>query len=325
MRSVSIPGTDIKPSAICLGVADVGVKNTEREAHQLLDFFAAQGGTFIDTARVYSNWVPGELNRSERILGDWLKASGMRDRIVLATKGAHPDLKAMKVPRMSPAEVGADIDGSLRSLRVDRIDLYYLHRDDPSRPVEAIVDMLDTFVTQGKIRCYGCSNWRPPRVEAAVLYARRKGTSGFVANQMLWNLGCWTMSPLGDPTIAVFDRATHDLHRRLGIAAIPFSSQANGFFTKLHRLGGKPDERLRGTGYCSDVNVATYRLLAELAGKLGVTVTDLVLLYLLEQDIPTIPIVGCHTQDQLTQSMAAAGKHIDKATLKRIEATAHAA
>ncbi len=324
MRSAAIPETDLRPSCICLGTADFGTKNTESEAHGLLDAFVAQGGTFIDTARVYSNWVPGELSRSERIIGDWLKISGMRDKLVIATKGAHPELKSMSIPRMSPAEVQADLDGSLSSLRIDRIDLYYLHRDDPTTPVEAIIDMLDSFVESGKIRYYACSNWKPHRMEQACTCARSKGTRGFVANQMLWNVGCWTMSPVGDPTIAMFDRAMRELHRRIPIAAVPFSSQANGFFTKLDAAGGKPEGALRGSGYCSEANLEAYRVMSDVARKRGLSIAQIVLLYLLEQDIVTVPIVGCRTREQLAASLSAADCHLDEDDLLRIAGAAGA-
>src|SRR2546430_15220201 len=90
MDRVRLPGTDVQISALCLGVAEIGVRQTEIEAHRLLDSWVQHGGNGIDTARVYSDWGPGEKHRSERIVGDWLKAAGGRGAIVLATKGGHP-------------------------------------------------------------------------------------------------------------------------------------------------------------------------------------------------------------------------------------------
>src|SRR5438093_13556754 len=93
MNRVRLPGTDIEISALCLGVAEIGVRQTEIEAHRLLDYWVQRGGNGIDTARVYSDWVPGEKHRSERMVGDWLKAAGVREHIVLARKGGHPLLE----------------------------------------------------------------------------------------------------------------------------------------------------------------------------------------------------------------------------------------
>src|SRR5215217_4306339 len=90
MEQVRLPGTDVEISALCLGVAEIGVRQTESEANHLLDYWVQRGGNGIDTARVYSDWVPGEKHRSERIVGDWLKATGVREQTVLVTKAGHP-------------------------------------------------------------------------------------------------------------------------------------------------------------------------------------------------------------------------------------------
>jgi aryl-alcohol dehydrogenase-like predicted oxidoreductase len=323
MRYTNIKNTTLSPSVICLGIADFGVKHSEADGHALLDCFVEHGGNFVDTARIYSDWVPGEKSRSERILGDWLKRDGNRDKVIVATKGAHPEF-GTGVPRMGRAEVETDLNGSLKSLCTDVVDLYYLHRDNPSLPVESIIDMLDDFVTAGKVRYYACSNWKPPRIEAALAYARRKGTRGFVANQMLWNIGCYTMRPIADPTIAVFDAATMGLHRRSGIAAVPFSSQANGFFTKLDQKGGIPDEDLKKRDYCTDANLAAYAVMKEVAARRELSVTQIVLLYLLCQPVMTLPVVGCHTTGQIESSLSAADLTLADDELARLEAAAGA-
>ena len=100
MNQLPLPGTDLAVSALCLGGLPFGNTITERESFALLDRFVELGGNFIDTARIYSDWVPGELRRSERILGDWLTARRCRDRVVIATKGAHPFVETPDRPRI---------------------------------------------------------------------------------------------------------------------------------------------------------------------------------------------------------------------------------
>src|SRR5881397_1689046 len=90
MDRVRFPGTDIEISALCLGVAEIGVRQTEIEAHRLLDYWVQHGGNCVDTARVYSDWIPGEKHRSERIVGDWLKATGVRGRLWWPPRGDIP-------------------------------------------------------------------------------------------------------------------------------------------------------------------------------------------------------------------------------------------
>lgn len=147
-------------SAVSLGTSGIGTEITIEDSYRLMDAYLDMGGNHIDTARVYSDWVPGEIGRCERIIGDWMAARGNRNRIVLATKGAHPLFATIHTPRMSNAEVEGDLHLSLKAFRTDTIDLYYLHRDDRTRPVGEILEMLEAFARAGKVRRYACSNWR---------------------------------------------------------------------------------------------------------------------------------------------------------------------
>jgi aryl-alcohol dehydrogenase-like predicted oxidoreductase len=187
---VTIPNTTLSVSSVCLGTAELGTVVPRAEAFRLLDMFVDLGGNFLDTALVYANWIPGERSVSEKTLGAWMRARGNRDRIVVATKGAHPQLATMDVPRLSPAEIRADVEASLAHLQVNRIDLYYLHRDDALRPVGEIMGTLHELVQAGKLRYVGCSNWCADRIAAAQAYAQAHGFVGFVADQMLWIGDC---------------------------------------------------------------------------------------------------------------------------------------
>ena len=103
MRTVTIPDTELRVSSICLGSADIGSKIDRETSFRMLDRFVDLGGTFIDTASVYADWLPGPRSISETTIGDWFAQSGKRDRVVLATKGGHPDLNTMHVSRLSRA------------------------------------------------------------------------------------------------------------------------------------------------------------------------------------------------------------------------------
>jgi aryl-alcohol dehydrogenase-like predicted oxidoreductase len=139
-----LPRTDLEPSVICLGTAEMGGGGIDDGASAaILDRYLELGGNVIDTAHVYSDWIPGAKQRSEKFLGRWLRERRVRDEIILSTKGAHPELGTMEVPRMSPVEVSRDLEASLQTLGVDHVDLYWLHRDDPQTPVEEILLMLE--------------------------------------------------------------------------------------------------------------------------------------------------------------------------------------
>ena len=201
--------------------------------------FLKQGGNFVDTAHVYNDWVPGERSRSEKLLGAWIKERRNRPNVRLATKGAHPDLAQMQVGRLSPAEIQADVEESLRFLQVETIDLYWLHRDDAARPVEEIINTLEAHAQAGKIRYFGCSNWRLERIQAAQKYSAGRGRSGFVGVQNLWSLAKVNLDILRerDATLAVMDDDLWQYHRQTGLAAIPYTSQANGLFQKMDTVG----------------------------------------------------------------------------------------
>jgi aryl-alcohol dehydrogenase-like predicted oxidoreductase len=301
MRMTQIPGTELRTSAICLGTGGMGSAIDRESSFAMLDAFVAQGGNFLDTAKVYADWLPIERSSSERTLGRWLKARGNRDRIIVGTKGAHPDLATMHIPRMSRQDIASDVDASLEHLQTDYIDLYWLHRDDPSRPVDEIVESLNEHVKAGKIRYPGCSTWRAERIQAAQEYAAAHGLRGFAGDQMLWNLAAIDPAGIPDKTLVAMDDELKAYHVRSGLAAIPFSSQANGLFNKLAE--GKP----AGTApmYRAAENERRLQRIRLLSAKTGLSITQLVLAYLTSQPFTTIPIVGCRTLTQLNDSLSA--------------------
>src|SRR6188768_166595 len=145
---------------LILGTANLGLGDGGRDnAFALLDTYVELGGAVIDTASVYSNWVPGEMQRSETIIGEWMSARGNRDHLRVVTKGAHPPLAGPNTPRLDRDSIRSDVELSLRKLQTDRIDLWFLHRDDPARPAAEIVATLHELVSEGKISAIGCSNW----------------------------------------------------------------------------------------------------------------------------------------------------------------------
>ncbi|NQU43712.1 aldo/keto reductase, partial [bacterium] len=146
MRSVHFPGTDLDPSVICLGTGGYGSSIPRDQSFQLLDGFFERGGSFLDSAHVYAAWIPNGAGASERTIGEWQEDRGVRDRIIIGTKGGHPELDKMRVPRLSPPEIERDLFESLERLRTDRIDLYWLHRDDPATPVDVIMDALNRHI-----------------------------------------------------------------------------------------------------------------------------------------------------------------------------------
>lgn len=301
MRYVTIPGTELIVSGICLGSTSIGSTIDRETSFRLLDLFAEQGGTFLDTASVYANWLPGEKHVSEKTIGRWLSARGNREDMIVATKGAHPELATMHIPRMSRREIEADLDASLRNLQTDVIDLYWLHRDDRSRPVVEILESMNAQVRAGKIRYFGCSNWQADRIVEAQAVAQAEGMAGFVCDQMMWSLAVIDPDGRSDKTTVVMDDELYALHRESGMAAVAYSSQAGGLFQKLS--GGN---QAVGKTYPLAANQERLERINALAAESGLTTTQIVLGYLQSQPFVTVPIVGCRTVEQLQDSLTAA-------------------
>jgi aryl-alcohol dehydrogenase-like predicted oxidoreductase len=305
MRYVVIPNTALRVSQICLGSTDIGSVIPTAESFALLDEFIALGGNFIDTALVYADWIPGPRSTSEKAIGQWLKARGLRNQITIATKGGHPQLSTMHISRLSHAEITHDLAESLDHLQTDTIDLYWLHRDDPTIPVGEIVDILNEQVAAGKIRYFGASNWSIARIQAAIKYAARSGKQAFVANQPLWSLAAPNMDVHPDQTLVAMDQAGLEYHRRTGMAVIPYSSQAHGFFSKLAASGRAGVSQTDLTIFDNETNWKRLECIRELAHRYEVPINDIVLAYLISQPFPTIPIVGSKRIDQLHSSIKA--------------------
>ena len=231
VKRVNLSGTDLTVSALCLGSLNFGTLLSERQSHEQMSRFLDLGGNFIDTAHVYNDWIPGELSRSEKIIGRWLKASGKRGRIVLATKGAHPSMAARSVKRVRPEAIIEDMNASLANLNTDFVDIFFLHRDDPAVPVAEILGCLNEQIRQKKIRYIGCSNWSLKRIVEAQEYAEKHGLHGFVCNQLMWSLARINQAKLPDK-YAVMDEPTYAYHSSTGLNAMCFSSQAKGYFTR---------------------------------------------------------------------------------------------
>lgn len=306
MRKVVIPYTNLNPAVLSLGSADFGGSVERETAFEMLDAYAEAGGNFIDTASVYNDWIPGERSRSEKLIGEWLKGRNDRDGFIIATKGAHPELTSMDVPRLSPHEIRHDVEASLRNLGLDRIDLFYLHRDDPAQPVDEIFGVLHDLVQAGKLRYYACSNWTLTRLTAAQASAARGGLPGFAAVQNLWNLAYVDPHAVADKTLVVMDEALWTYHHQTGLAAIPFSAQANGIFQKL--ATGQED-RIRPGQAATMLNPRTrqrFERVKALQAASGWSVTQIVLGYLMAQPFVTIPVIGPRSLSQLTDSLSAA-------------------
>jgi len=152
MQKVRIPKTNLDASIVVLGTDYFGSTVSRKESMELMDYYLEAGGNVLDTAESYACFVPGGDHQSETVIGEWLRDRRTRDRVIISTKGAHPRMATMHIPRMSKAEIQSDLDSSLQRLGIECVDIYWLHRDAPGYPVEEILQSLESFRQAGKIR-----------------------------------------------------------------------------------------------------------------------------------------------------------------------------
>lgn len=296
----------------------MGSEISSSDSFDLLDAYLDKGGNFLDTAHVYANWLDVEPSASEKTIGRWLRRRKNRDRIILATKGGHPDVTSKPTPRLAPEQLRADLDESLAYLGADTIDLFWLHRDDPRRCVGEILDTLNGQIAKGKIRYIGCSNWSVDRIRLAQQFAHQHGLQGFVANQLMWSLAEADPNSIQDDSVVMMDEESFTFHKCSQLTAVAYSSQAHGFFSKMRQGPSEMPEFYRAM-YCSRANISRFHRACELARQLSVPITAVALSYLISQPFTTIPIVGCRTLPQLTESLAAADLALPTSSLRYLE------
>jgi len=301
MKRINLPQTDLEVSALCYGVGGFGTAAHGELTDRLLAQFLEAGGNFVDTAHCYGFWAKEGQGASERALGDSLQRLKARDRVVVATKGAHPDCG---VDYRRPADflsaelLASDIDDSLERMGIETIDLYYLHRDDGVTPVEDVIDRLNREVQRGRIRFLGASNWSVARIEAANAYASQNGLQGFVASQVQWSLAEPTWRATADPSNRYVSEEEFAWHSKSQLPVIAYSATANGYFAGDGDAPG---------AFVSPVNRGRLERARSHASNINCTSTQVALAYLLHQPFPTIPLFSTLKSAHLDEAQGSLG------------------
>ncbi len=296
MEKRTLISTNLEVSKFALGTADYGTKYTKEEAFSQLDAFVSGGGNLIDTACVYGSWIPGLGNISEKIIGEWMHQRANRNQVIISTKGAHPLIETMSESRVYPSEITKDLEGSLQALQTDVIDLYFLHRDNPQVPLEELLGCLEEHVKKGNIRYYGCSNWRLNRILEAQTVAKKEGFKGFVCNQLMFSLATCDEAKLWDDSLVMMDKATYENHLEQNWNVMAYMAVARGYLVK--RIRGVAAKEAGAVAYQTNANEEIIAYLKELE-KCGYAPDEISLAYLMNQKLPTIPVVSFSCEEQL--------------------------
>ncbi len=304
--------TGLKVSELCLGAMTFGRESTESESHAILGRFTEAGGTFIDTADVYSRGV------SEEILGRWLEGQD-RDALVVATKVRFPMGDDPNEVGLGRKHIMRSVERSLRRLKTDYLDLYQVHGFDPHTPLEETLSALDDLVRRGWVRYLGASNFTGWQLQKALELSKQRGWEPFRSLQPQYNLLCrateWELMPVV-------------LNEGLGV--IPWSPLRGGWLSgKFHRgmdapLAGSRIERAEkegwGESWSAYNNEDTWRVidaLLEVSEETGKKPAQVAINWLLQRPGVTAPIIGTRTMAQLEDNLGAVGwdlapEHLDK-------------
>ncbi len=306
-RKLGNSGIEIAP--LMFGGNVLGWTADEAMSFKLLDRFLAAGLNAIDTANVYSAWVPGHTGgESETVIGNWLKARGGRDKVVIATKVGWD----RKQGGLARERIMAKAEASLRRLQTDYIDLYQSHVDDPVTPLEETLAAHEALLKQGKVRAIGCSNYTVQRLKEALKASAEKSLARYESLQPHYNLY----------SRADYERELEPLALKEGIGVIPYYALASGFLTGKYRSEADFGKSPRGGGARAMLNERGLRILAaldEVAARTGSTPASVALAWLMARPGITAPIASATRLDQLEELIAATRLKLDADTAKLLD------
>jgi 1-deoxyxylulose-5-phosphate synthase len=317
MRHVRLGKTGLKVSQLCLGTMTFGLQCDEPTSVAILDRAAAGGITFLDTSDVYPNGGNlGTVGRTEEIVGRWLE--GRRHDFILATKcfgamSARPWDQGLSRKHILDA-----IEGSLRRLGTEYVDLYQLHHPDPTTPIDESLRALDDIVRAGKARYVGCSNYFAYQIARALGRSELLGVARFDSVQPRYNL-----------LFRQVERELFPLCAEEGLGVIPYNPIAGGLLSGKHRPDAGPLPGTRFTHptagaryrerYWQERELETVEALRPLAAEAGMSMTQMAVAWVLENPVVTAPIIGASRPAQLDDSLAAADKGLDRGLKTRLD------
>ena len=316
MQYGQIPGIE-KPVARLVQGAVMISSQKRTESFDLLDAIYDLGGNTFDTAHVYGN------GDSERTLGQWVNERGLRDKVVIITKGAHHNADRNCV---TPFDITAHLHDSLARLNSEYIDLYLLHRDDPTVSVGPIVEVLNEHVAAGKIGAFGGSNWNHIRIQAANEYAAAHGLIPFAVSSPQFSLAEQVQEPW-ENCVSISGPAGEDVRAWYAENEIPlftWSSLAGGFFSGRFSRDNLDTfseylDKLCVTSYCYEDNFRRLERAQQLAEIKGMTLPQIALAYVVNQPLDIHTLVGCQNGREFADNIAASDVQLTIAEMEWLE------
>ena len=296
---------------LCLGGNVFGWTADEKTSFGILDRFVDLGFNLIDTANVYSRWVPGHAGgESETVIGNWLQKTGKRERVLIATKvGMGSD----EEKGLTRAKIEKNVEASLKRLRTDVIDLYQTHIDDSGTPVEETLEALGRLVKAGKVRAIGASQYSPARLRQSLEASKRLGLPRYETLQ---------------PELNLYDRAKFEsdyqpIAKEYGLAVVPFFGLAKGFLSGKYRKLADIEGRPRADGlkkyFEGDRGMKILAALDSVSKRLHATPAQVSIAWIMAQPTIAAPIVSATSVKQLEEIAGAARLALDREALAELD------
>lgn len=312
MEKRRLGNSEIETAPLVLGTNVFDWTVDEPTAFSILDAFTEAGFNMVDTANSYPSWVPGNLGgESEEIIGSWMKERGSRDKVIIATKvgwDIDPERRGL-----SPAQITKEVEGSLKRLKTDYIDLYQSHKDDPEVPQEETLEVYHRLVREGKVRVIGASNYSAERLRDALRISDEKGYPPYQSLQPHYNLY----------DREIFEAELEPLCLEENLGVIPYFSLARGFLTGKYRGKGDISKSSRGGSvekfYFNDRGDRILRALDELSAGYNSTPAQISLAWLMARRSITAPIASATSVEQLREIMKAAEIKLDEAAIEKLD------
>ena len=300
----SLGRSSLQVSPLCLGGNVFGWTADEATSFRLLDAWLDAGMNFVDTADVYSRWAPGHSGgESERVLGKWLRSSGKRAQVVLATK-VGKDMGDGKIG-LRPEYIRQAVDASLQRLQTDYIDLYQSHDDDPQVPLADVMGTFGELIAEGKVRAVGASNYSAARLAEALRTSEQHGLARYESLQPLYNLY----------DRAVFEKELQPLCVEHKVGVINFYSLAAGFLTGKYRTAEDASKSPRGAKttqlYLNDRGLRILAALEQVSSRLDAPLGEVAVAWVMRQPAIASPIASASNLEQLQSLIRASQLPLD--------------
>lgn len=290
-------GDTLKLNKICFGT-DKFTNYSKNNSDEILDFYLKRSN-FLDCARIYGDLNMEDKGGCEEILGNYLNRRNNKNQVIISTKGGHPFRNNMHSDRLDNKSLKHDLELSLKFLDRDYIDIYFLHRDS-GRDLYDVMKTLNSFIKSGKVRFLGASNWTLNRILEANRIAEECGFAKFSLSQICYSLAKTTSKLWNDDTLIVMNDEMKEAYRYANIPVMAFSAQAKGYFSKTRKQDNMNTRFFER--YNLDINKKRAKRVWEVADKYNVDESAVAIRYLIDLDLPVIPIISSSKLSQIISS-----------------------